>query len=84
MIEKCSKDKRVIREQAINPIVTEIYHPITLDYSSKFANIEKMLKGLQTQITALENRVKILGTRKKIERSSNPWTISERWRNTAK
>ena len=60
VIEKCSGDKGVIIEQAINTIVTEIYDAISLDYSSKFANIEKMLKGFQAQITALENRIEIL------------------------
>ena len=44
VIEKCSGDKSVISEKAINTTVTKIYDAITLDYSSKLTNIEKMIK----------------------------------------
>ena len=60
VIEKCSGNKGMISEQAIKTIVTKIYDAISLDYSSKFANIEKTLKGFQAQITVLENCIKIL------------------------
>jgi len=59
MTEKCSGDKNMITEQIINTIITEICDAINLEYSSKFASVEKMLKGLQAQIVLLENLIEI-------------------------
>jgi hypothetical protein len=38
-------------------IVSEVYDAISIEYNPKFARIEKLLKGLKSQIVYIESRI---------------------------